>query len=153
MEIKTVCTNRRARHDYKIMDTVEAGLVLMGSEVKSLRAGHASIKEGYVRFKDGELYLVNATINPYEMAGRFNHEPKRDRKVLLSKREIGRLEKQVDTKGMTLVPLKVYFKGSWAKVEIGIAAGKQTHDKRAAIAEREAKREMDRARKEMNRVR
>lgn len=151
MEIKTICSNRKARHDYRILDSVEAGLVLTGSEVKSLRAGHANLKESYARIDDGEVFLVGATIRPYEMAGRFNHEPTRKRKLLLNRSEIRKLERQVEQKGVTLVPLKLYFKGGKVKLEVGLAVGKRQHDKRASIAEREAKRDMDRARKEMNR--
>ncbi len=148
MEIKTVCTNRKARHEYKILDTVEAGLVLTGSEVKSLRAGHASLQESHARIEDGEVFLVDANIRPYERAGHFNHEPTRRRKLLLSESEIRKLTRSVEAKGATLIPLRLYFKGSWAKVEIGVAIGKRAYDKRAAIAERDAAREIDRARKE-----
>jgi len=151
MEIRTICSNRKARHDYRILDSMEAGLVLTGSEVKSLRAGHANLKESYARIDDGEVFLVGATIRPYEMAGRFNHEPTRKRKLLLNRSEIRKLERQVEQKGVTLVPLKLYFKGGKVKLEVGLAVGKRQHDKRASIAEREAKRDMDRARKEMNR--
>jgi SsrA-binding protein len=152
VDVKTICTNRKARYEFKILDTLEAGLVLTGSEVKSLRAGHASLQESYARIEDDEVFLVGANIRPYEMAGRFNHEPTRKRKLLLGRAEIRRLIRQVESKGVTLVPLKLYFKGSWVKVEIGLAVGKRAYDKRAAIAERDAKREMDRARKEMGRA-
>lgn len=148
MEIKTVCTNRKARHEYKILDTVEAGLVLTGSEVKSLRAGHASLQESHARIENGEVFLVDANIRPYERAGHFNHEPTRRRKLLLTESEIRKLTRSVEAKGATLIPLRLYFKGSWAKVEIGVAVGKRAYDKRAAIAERDAAREIDRARKE-----
>ncbi len=151
MDVKTICTNRKARHNYKIVDTIEAGLVLTGTEVKSLRAGHASLQESYARIDGEEVFLIGVNIKPYEMGGRYNHEPTRKRKCLLSKHEIVRLIRKVESKGMTLVPLKLYFKGSWVKVEIGLAIGKRAYDKRAAIAERDAKREMDRARKEMGR--
>ncbi|MFH1277644.1 MAG: SsrA-binding protein SmpB [Candidatus Eisenbacteria bacterium] len=146
--IKTICTNRRARYEYRIIDTVEAGLVLTGSEVKSLRAGHASLQESYAKVEDDGVYMVGANIRLYEQAGRFNHEPKRRRKLLLKLSEIRKLRKNVESKGVTLIPLKLYFKGSWVKVEIGLAVGKKSHDKRAAIAERDATREIDRARKE-----
>jgi SsrA-binding protein len=148
MDIKIVCTNRKARHEYKILDTVEAGLVLTGSEVKSLRAGHASLQESYARIEEGEVFLVGANIRTYEQAGRFNHEPTRRRKLLLTEPEIRKLTKNVEAKGATLVPLRIYFRGSWAKVELAVAVGKRAYDKRAAIAERDAAREMDRARKE-----
>jgi SsrA-binding protein len=148
MDIKTVCTNRKARHEYKILDTVEAGLVLTGSEVKSLRAGHASLQESYARIEGGEVFLVGANIRTYEQAGRFNHEPTRRRKLLLTEPEIRKLTKNVEAKGATLIPLRIYFRGSWAKIELAVAVGKRAYDKRAAIAERDAAREMDRARKE-----
>ena len=148
MEKKTICTNRKARFEYKILDTIEAGMVLTGSEVKSLRAGHASLQESYARIEEDEVFLVGCNIRPYEMAGRFNHEPTRKRKLLLSSAEIRRLHRQVESKGVTLVPLRLYFRGSWVKVELGLAVGKKAYDKRAAIAERDARREMDRARKE-----
>ncbi len=151
MDIKTICTNRKARYDYKILGSVEAGLVLTGSEVKSLRAGHANLRESYARIDGGEVFLVGATIQPYEMAGRFNHEPGRKRKLLLNRSEIKKLSRQVEQKGVTLVPLKLYFKGGRVKLELGLAVGKRAHDKRTAIAERDARREMDRARKEMGR--
>ncbi len=153
MDVKIICTNRKARHEYTIIDTVEAGLILTGSEVKSLRAGHANLKESYARIDGGEVFLIGAHIRPYEMAGRFNHEPTRKRKLLLGRSEIRRLTRQVESKGVTLVPLKLYFKGSWVKLELGLAVGKKAHDKRAAIAERDAKREIDRARKEIGRGR
>ena len=151
MEIKTICTNRKARHDYRILNSLEAGLVLMGSEVKSLRAGHANLRESYARIDGDEVFLVGATIQPYDRAGRFNHEPGRKRKLLLNRSEIKKLTRQVEQKGVTLVPLKMYFKGGRVKLELGLAVGKQAHDKRAAIAERDAKRDMDRVRKEMGR--
>ena len=151
MEMKTICTNRKARHEYKILDTVEAGVVLTGSEVKSLRLGHASLQEAYARIDGDEVYLVGVNIRPYEMAGRFNHEPTRRRKLLLKRSEIRKLIRGVEAKGITLVPLRLYFKGSWVKVEIGLAVGKRAYDKRAAIAKRDADREMDRARKEAGR--
>jgi len=151
MEMKTICTNRKARHEYKILDTVEAGLVLTGSEVKSLRLGHASLQEAYARIDGEEVFLIGATIRHYEMAGRFNHEPTRRRKLLLKRSEIRKLIRGVEAKGITLVPLRLYFKGSWVKVEIGLAVGKRAYDKRAAIAKRDADREMERARKEAGR--
>ena len=147
MEREIICTNRRARHDYRILDSVEAGLVLTGSEVKSLRLKHAGLQESYARIEDDEAFLVGANIRTYEQAGRFNHEPTRKRKLLLKRSEIRKLRRQVEAKGVTLVPLSLYFLGSWVKVEIGLAVGKRSYDKRAAIAERDAAREMDRARK------
>ncbi len=151
MELKTICTNRKARHDYRIVNSIEAGIVLTGSEVKSLRAGHANLRESYARIDGDEVYLVGATIKPYDMAGRFNHEPGRKRKLLLNRSEIKKLSRQVEQKGVTLIPLKLYFKGGRVKLELGLGVGKRAYDKRAAIADRDAKRDMDRARKEMGR--
>ncbi len=143
--IKVVCENRRARHEYEVQDTVEAGLMLTGSEVKALRGGHGNLAEAYVRFENGEAWLVDAHISPYAQAGRNNHEAKRPRKLLLGKMEIVRWAPRVSQKGLTAIPLKLYFKGPWAKVEIGLARGKKLHDKRNSLKEADDKREMDRA--------
>jgi len=142
---RDVTVNRRARHDYHIEETVEAGLVLVGSEVKSLRAGKANLKDSYARIQGGEVWLINAHVSPYDPASQFGHDPTRDRKLLLHAREIGRLAGKVKERGYTLVALRIYFKGGRAKVELGLARGKQRHDKRAAIREREVQREMERA--------
>lgn len=137
-----VAQNRRARHDYFIQDTIEVGLALMGSEVKSLRAGRCSINEAYAAEQDGELYLLNAHIPEYAPAGVFGHEPKRSRKLLLRRREMARLGEAVSRKGMTLVPLAIYFnKRGIAKLELALAEGKQRHDKRDATKERDWKRQ------------
>lgn len=142
---KLVAENRRARHEYLILETLEAGIVLMGSEVKSLRAGHASIVESHAAEKGGEIYLFNATIQQYASAAIFRHEPKRPRKLLLKKREIKRLIGSMTRKGMTVVPLNICFneKGR-AKVSLGLAKGKKLADKRQAEKERDWKREKER---------
>ncbi len=145
MGIKIVVTNRRARHDYHVLEKHEAGIELRGTEVKSLRQGHMALKDSYADIIQGELFLVGAHINPYEQGTAWNHEPERTRKLLMHKREITRLGAQVAEKGLTLVPLSVYFKQGKVKVELGLCRGKQTVDKRRTIQEREVKREMDRA--------
>jgi SsrA-binding protein len=142
---RDITVNRRARHDYHIDETIEAGLVLSGSEVKSLRAGKAQLKDSYGRIKNGEIWLVNAHISEYRPSAQFGHEPTRARKLLLHKREIERLMGKIKERGLTLVPLRLYFKRGRAKVELGLARGKKLYDKRAAIKERETQREMDRA--------
>lgn len=141
---RIVATNRKARHEYFIDDTYEAGLVLRGTEVKSLRSGHASLVDSYASVADGEAWLHNCHIAPYEQGNRFNVESKRSRKLLLHSREIAKLAGLSSQKGMTLVPLKIYFSGSYAKVQIGVCRGKKTYDKRQAIKERDIKRQMDR---------
>jgi len=138
-------TNRKARHEYHIEETYEAGIALSGTEVKSIRAGKANLQDSYARVENGELILYNMHISPYEQGNRFNHEPKRPRKLLMHKREIMRLFGRTREKGLSLIPLKVYFKGSWVKVELALARGKKKYDKREDIAERDARREMDRA--------
>ncbi|MGQ9496833.1 MAG: SsrA-binding protein SmpB [Desulfotomaculales bacterium] len=145
MSVKVVCQNRKAWHDYQILETYEAGMVLTGTEVKSLRAGRANLKDSFARIGDGELWLENMHISPYEQGNRFNHDPKRARKLLMHKREIMRLWGRTREKGLTLVPLKVYFKDGRAKVELALARGKKVYDKREEIARREARRELERA--------
>lgn len=142
---KTVATNRKARHDYDIVDTYEAGLVLEGSEVKSLRDGRANIKDSFAHVKDGEVYVVGLYIGPYSFARGGGHDPERTRKLLLKRREIDRLAGQLAERGLTLIPLRLYFKNGKAKLELGLARGRRTIDKRYAIREREQKREMERA--------
>lgn len=142
--IKIVTTNRKARYNYQIGETFEAGMVLRGTEVKSLREGKANLVDAYCRVERGEVFLHNAHINPYELGTHANHEPMRVRKLLLNRREIRKLEKESVHKGATIVPLRMYFKNGRAKVEIGIARGKKHYDKRADIAERETKRRLDR---------
>ena len=143
-DIKIIATNRKARHDYEILDTVEAGLGLLGSEVKSLRAGKANLKDAYGLVKGNEIFLINMHISPYEKTGFSGHEPERPRKLLLHAKEISKLIAMIETKGMTLIPLKLYFRGKYAKIELGVCRGKRAHDKRAAIIERDTRRDMER---------
>ncbi len=142
---KVVATNRRARFDYAIEDRWEAGLVLAGSEVKSLREGNVNLSDAYAMPKGDELFLVNCRIGEYKQAAHFGHAPVRDRKLLMRRAEIDRIRSKVEQRGYTLVPLRVYFKEGWAKVELGLAKGRAHEDRRDAIAERESRREMDRA--------
>lgn len=142
---RSIARNPKATHDYHILETWEAGIVLTGTEVKSLRAGKASIKEGFARIRRGEVFLEGMTITPYEQGNRFNHDPARSRKLLLHRREIERLIGAVEQKGLTLVPLEVYFKRGHVKVALGLGRGKQRHDKREAEKKRMADREMARA--------
>jgi SsrA-binding protein len=146
--IKVIATNRKARYQYHFHDTYEAGLVLKGSEIKSIRASQVSLQEGFVVFEGGEAWLVNVHVAPYHPASRENHEPRRKRKLLLHRREIERLRSRVQEKGFTVVPTRLYLKDGRAKVEIALARGKKLHDKRQAIAERDSKRQVDRALKE-----
>jgi len=146
---KTVAENRRARFDYFIEDTFEAGIALTGTEVKSLRSGEGSIAESYAEIRDGQVWLVNANVPEFSHGNRYNHEPKRPRKLLLHHREIERLFGAVERKGMTLVPLSVYFNSKGrAKVELALAKGKHAHDKRATIKERDWKRDKARLMRE-----
>ncbi len=146
---KTVAENRRARFDYHIEETFEAGIALTGTEVKSLRFGEGSISEAYAEIKGNECWLINSNVPEFSHGNRFNHEPKRPRKLLLHEREIARLHGAVERKGMTLVPLSVYFNSRGrAKVELALAKGKQTHDKRASIKERDWKRDQARIMRE-----
>ena len=144
---RDIAVNRRARHDYFIEESVEAGLVLTGSEVKSLRAGKAQLKDSYAQIRRSELWLLNAHISEYSPAAQFGHEATRERKLLLHRREIDRLMGKVKEQGLTLVPLRLYFKHGRAKVELGLARGKKLYDKRESIKERDTRREMDRAMK------
>jgi SsrA-binding protein len=141
---KLIATNRRARFEYELLDTYEAGLVLRGPEVKSLRAGKASLVDAYAVVRRGEAYLVNAHISPYEEAGRENADPRRERKLLLHRAEIARLLGDVSERGFTLVPLSLYFKDGKAKVELALARGKKLYDKRETIRRREEDRELQR---------
>lgn len=144
-EIQVVAENRKARHDYFVEETFEAGIALQGTEVKSLRAGHVNLRDGYAQVVNGELFLENVHISPYAQANRFNHDPLRRRKLLMHKREILRLHAALREKGYTLVPLRLYFKRGRAKVELGLARGKKLYDKRADIAARDAQRTIARA--------
>ncbi len=145
--MKVVCQNRKAYHDYQIEDVFEAGIVLSGTEVKALREGKANLRDSYVIIKNGEIFLMNCHISPYSHGNIMNHDPLRTRKLLMHKEEIKSLSGKILTKGYTLIPLKIYFKNSFAKVEIGLVKGKKLYEKREAIKERDAKREIERAMK------
>ena len=142
---KPVCVNRQARHHYFIEETYEAGLVLLGSEVKSLREGKANLKDSYARIQKDEAFLVNAHISPYPGANQFNHDPTRTRKLLLHRREIERLTGKTKERGLTLIPLNLYFKNGRAKVELGLARGKKLYDKRETLRRKAAEREVERS--------
>jgi SsrA-binding protein len=144
MSLKVVATNRKARHNYYLLDTYEAGIVLKGSEIKSIRGGQISLAQAYVTTDGQEAWLMNAHIAPYNEASRFNHDPVRPRKLLLHASEIRKLSEKVSQKGATIVPLRVYLKDGLAKIEIALAKGKKHYDKRAEIAKRDAQRELDR---------
>ena len=146
--IKIIAENRKARHDYLIVDQYEAGLVLTGTEVQSLRLGKVNLKDSYARVKNGEVFLYQVHISPYPFAYYNNHDPLRVRKLLLHKREILRLYARANEQGHTLVPLKIYFKAGKAKITLALAKGKRAFDKRQSIRDREQKREMDRVRKQ-----
>lgn len=145
--VKIVTTNRKARHLYHILDTFEAGIVLVGTEVKSLRDGKVNLTDSHGVLRNGEVYLVGLHISPYTQGNRQNHEPTRDRKLLLQKRQIRKVGTKVEERGLTLVPLKIYFKGPYAKVELALARGKKLFDRREDIKKRDAEREARRARK------
>ncbi|MDA0337388.1 MAG: SsrA-binding protein SmpB [bacterium] len=140
-----IAQNRRARHDYEILDTYEAGLALLGTEVKSLRLGKANLTDGHARIERGEAFLHGVRIEPYTGGNRFNHDPERSRKMLLSRMEIRRIVGDTAEKGLTLIPLRLYFKGGKAKVEIAVVRGKRDYDRRNEIAKRDADRAIDRA--------
>ncbi|NJN92887.1 MAG: SsrA-binding protein SmpB [Anaerolineales bacterium] len=143
--VKVIASNRKARHDYHIEDTFEAGIVLTGSEIKSIRARQVNLSDGYAAIRNGEVWLLNAHIAPYHQASYENHEPRRDRKLLMHRREINRLTGKLQEKGLTLIPLQIYLKNSRAKVELGLARGKKLHDKRESVRERDDQRQMARA--------
>jgi SsrA-binding protein len=147
MSEKIVCQNRKAAHEYFIEETFEAGMVLDGPEVKSLRGGRANLVDSYARVKRGEVFLFNMHISPYPFAHHVDLDPKRTRKLLVTKKEIKRIIGKTEEKGYTMIPLKVYFSGGWAKVLVGLARGKKKADKRQAIKEKDMKRDMDRERK------
>jgi len=142
--IKVVATNRRAYHDYHILETLEAGIALRGPEIKSVRQGKISLQEGFARVQGGEVWLENVYIAPYDRGGHYNVDPRRPRKLLLHRDEIRRLIGKTQERGLTLIPLRVYLKNGRAKVELALARGKKLYDKRAAIAEREAQRALER---------
>lgn len=150
-EIKIACENRKARHDYFIHETYEAGIELKGTEVKSLRSGKANLRDSYAEVKDGEIFIEHMHISPYEQGNIFNHDPLRRRRLLLHKREILKLFGKTREKGFTLVPLKIYFKKGRAKLELALASGKHTYDKRATLHEKSAQRDIERALKERSR--
>ena len=148
--MKTLCENRKARHDYFIEETFEAGISLCGTEVKSIRKGAANLKDSFVSFHDGEAFIKNMHVSPYEQGNIFNRDPLRDRRLLLHKREINYLFGAVKQKGFSVIPLSIYLKDSLVKVQIGLARGKKLYDKRNDMAERDAKRNMDRELKARN---
>jgi SsrA-binding protein len=144
MPEKTVALNRRARYDYAVEQTLEAGIVLTGTEIKSIRAGRVNLGDAYARIEHGEAILVGAHIAPYEQGNRYNHEPLRTRKLLLHRDQIAELAGLSQAKGLTIVPLRLYLRNGLAKLELGVARGKKTHDKRRTIAERDVRRELQR---------
>lgn len=151
MAIKTITTNRKAYHNYHIQDSMEAGIVLTGTEIKSIRAGRVNLADAYVRPEQGELWLLNAHIARYDAASYLSHEPTRHRKLLLHQKEIAELTSKLVEKGLTLVPIRIYLKDSRAKVEIALAKGKKLYDKRESMVRREVEREMGRAKKRRRR--
>jgi len=142
---QNIATNRKARHEYEILEVLEAGLVLRGTEVKALRTGQVNFKDSFATIRNNEAWLRGCHISPYSHGTDANHEPERDRKLLLHKRELSRLSGKISERGLTLVPLRLYFKAGRAKVELGLARGKKLHDKRSALREREVRREMDKS--------
>ena len=151
--VKVVATNRKARHDYSIEDTIEAGIVLAGSEIKSIRDGRVNLRDSFAAIEGGEVWMHNVHIAPYNPASHYGHEPRRRRKLLLHRRQIARLESRVQEKGYTLIPLRIYLSHNRAKVELALARGKRQYDKRAAIAAREDQRRTERALRERERER
>jgi SsrA-binding protein len=141
---KMIADNRRARHEYEIIETFETGIQLSGTEVKSMRLGKANLQDAFARIDEGELWLYNCHISPYDFGNRFNHDPVRRRRLLMHKKQILRIHQQAKEKGLTLVPLKLYFKRNWVKVDLALAKGKQLYDKRETIAARDNKRQLDR---------
>jgi len=144
MDVKVVATNRKAKHEFFLFDHYEAGIALQGSEIKSIRAGQISLTEAYIKIDNREAWLMDAHVAPYEQAGRFNHDPRRPRKLLLHRKEIHRLWDTVRQKGVTVVPIRAYLKNGRAKIEIAVAKGKKLYDKRQEIAKRDAQRDLNR---------
>lgn len=144
---KIVAKNKKARHDYHIEDTLEAGLVLRGTEIKSIRKGQVQLKESYIRIKDSEAWVIGMHISPYDQGNIHNHDPLRDKKLLLNKRQILKLSQKVKLDGITLLPLSLYLKDGYAKIELGVGKGKNVRDKRQDLKQKQAKREMDQAKK------
>jgi len=150
--VKTLVENRKARHNYHIKDTFEAGMVLVGTEIKSLRMGKGNLQDAYATVRSGEMWINNFHISPYEKGNQFNHDPLRPKKLLLHRKEINRLTGLQKEKGYTLIPLKIYLKNGLAKIELAVAVGKKLYDKREDMASRDARRDMDRAMKEKSRI-
>lgn len=150
-EGKLIAQNKKARHDYSVLDTMQAGIVLQGTEIKSIRNGRINLKDGFARVRNGEAFLYNVHISPYDQGNLFNHDPTRTRKLLLHKKQIAKLTSETKITGVTLVPLKVYIKNGFAKVLIGIAKGKKTYDKREDLKRKEVDRQIDRTLKGRNR--
>ena len=150
--IKVVAENRKAFHDYFIEDRVEAGIVLTGTEIKSIRNGRVNLKDSYARLNDGEVWVYQMHISPYEQGNRFNHDPLRPRKLLLHRAEINKLVGKIQLQGLTLIPIKIYLKKGMAKVELAVGQGKKNYDKRQALAEREGKRDIERALRDRNKA-
>jgi SsrA-binding protein len=148
MPEQTIVLNRRARHEYTVEETLEAGIVLTGTEIKSIRAGRVNLVDAYARIEHGEAWLIGAHIAPYEQGNRYNHEPRRTRKLLLHRDQIAELVGRTQAKGQTLIPLRLYIRDGRAKLELGLGRGKKTHDKRRTIAERDRRRELERETKE-----
>ncbi len=142
--IKVIAENRRARHNYELLEFFEAGIELAGTEVKSMRQGKANLQDSFARIDSGELWLFNCHISPYDHGNRFNHDPIRKRRLLMHRREISKIKARMQEKGLTLVPLKMFFKRNWVKVDLALARGKHLYDKRESIAKRETKRQLDR---------
>ncbi|EIJ80613.1 SsrA-binding protein [Bacillus methanolicus PB1] len=151
-EGKTIAQNKKAYHDYFIEDTYEAGIVLQGTEIKSIRAGRVNLKDSYARIHKGEMFLYNMHVSPYDQGNRYNHDPLRTRKLLLHKREINKLIGETKEAGYALVPLKLYLKNGYAKILIGLAKGKKKYDKREDLKKKEAKREIERAFRERQKM-
>ena len=149
--LKTISENRQARHEYFVIDSFEAGIELVGTEVKSLRQGGVNLKDSWCSIDNGEIFIKGMHISPYEKGNIFNRDPMRVRKLLMHKREIDKLYGTIKRDGLTLVPISIYFKGSRVKIQVGLCRGKKLHDKREAVAQRDAKREIDRTMKERNR--
>ena len=148
---RTISDNRKARHDFEILERMECGIELTGTEVKSLRLGKVTLQDSFARIEAGELWLYNCNIAAYEYGNRFNHEPTRKRRLLMHSREIFKLNQRIKEKGLTLIPLKLYFKRNWVKVELATAKGKQLYDKRESIGQRDSKRQLDRLAKQARR--
>lgn len=149
--IKNIAANRKARHEYFVLESIEAGIELVGTEVKSIRMGQVNLKDSWANVQNGEIFLLGMHVSPYEKGNIFNLEPERVRRLLMHKKEIRKLNQDIKVKGLTLIPLSIYFKGSNVKVELGVCKGKKLHDKRASEAEKDARRSIDRAMKESTR--